>query len=157
VTSLHVLKPLEPSAPPVLAIGKSAPTFLAGDLTRQGESIDLQRLQGRPVLLVFFHPSSQTLNDLMRHLDELNRKHNEIRLIGMVMTSDAGLIGRQVTRKGWKLPVLNASALRGLYGVEFTPRLVMIDAGGIVQGIVDGWGTETTFQIETAMKKWLHK
>jgi hypothetical protein len=114
-------------------------------------------MQGRPALLVFYHPNSQTLDDLMRHLRELTRLNNEIRVIGMVNSSDAGMIGRQLAAKGWSMPVLNSSSLRGLYGVEYTPRLVMIDAGGVVQGIVDGWGTETTSEIEAVLKRWLHK
>ena len=41
------------------------------------------------------------------------------------------------------VPVLSGTGLRLSYAVEATPKLVVIDAAGLVRGSYLGWGPET--------------
>jgi hypothetical protein len=151
------LVPTEPTSmePEHAAIGKPAPQFVAGDLTRPGQSVSLHSLHGKPVLLIFYNPQSHSLDDTMLAVQELTAQHPELAVVGVVMAASADRVSEQLRRKDWKMPVVNGSALRLIYGVEFTPRLVMIDTEGVIQGIVTGWGSESAAELQAIRKRWL--
>ena len=91
---------------------------------------------------------------LVEFTQELATQFRELAVVGVVMGVGADRVNDQLRRKGWKMPVLNGSALRLIYGVEFTPRLVMIDAEGVIQGIVTGWGSESAAEVQAIRKRW---
>jgi hypothetical protein len=47
---------------------------------------------------------------------------------------------------GKENPIYDGSGLRITYGVEVTPRLVLVDKQGIVRALHEGWGGETRQQ-----------
>ena len=53
------------------------------------------------------------------------------------------------------LPILSGSGLRISYGIETTPKFILLDAAGIVRGCYLGWGDETPREIAQELKTWL--
>jgi hypothetical protein len=144
-----------PEAPEQAAVGKPAPQFVAGDLTRPGASISLRNLRGRPVLMIFYNPQSHSLDEVMMFAEGLKARYRDIALVGVVMSASGDRVNEQLRQKGWKMPVLNGTRLRLSYGVDYTPRLVLIDADGVIQGMVTGWGSESAAEVQSAQKRWL--
>ena len=45
--------------------------------------------------------------------------------------------------------------MRISYKVETTPKIVLIDAAGLVRGMYFGWGRETANEVPTELRPWL--
>jgi peroxiredoxin len=145
-----------PVAPAVATVGLAAPDFLVANLTGPG-SARLRQWLGRPVLLVFYHPASPTAADLLRYAQRLKTTYGErIAVLGMSVSGDVNLIQRQRSALGLTFPVLNGSALRTSYAVE-TPKIVLLDAAGVVRGEYLGWGRETPGAVREDLKTWLSR
>jgi hypothetical protein len=140
-----------------IARGKPAPDFLTADLAHPGQAVSLRQWHGNPVLLFFFNPDSRSLDELMEVLQGVAQRHREVVLLGLTMSNDAARIARLQREKAWKMPVLNGTGLRISYDVDCIPKLVLIDADGVVQGSVVGWGSETPSELEAELKRWLHR
>jgi hypothetical protein len=145
----------EKEGPTEAVLNAPAPDFLAPDWTNPAKSATLRNWRGRAVLMVFYSPTSPNLDDLMRLVQKLASKHKEVAVVALAMSGDAAAAIKQRGEKGWQFPVLDGRGLRGSYAVDGTPKLVMIDAGGVVRGTVVGWGDETAAEVAAAVPRWL--
>jgi peroxiredoxin len=144
-----------PERPRGLAVGDAAPDFLAADF---GGDVParLQRFAGRPVLLVFYHPSSQTAAEVLGFAEHLAMAYpGALHVVGLSMCDDAERVLKQKAELKLTLPLLHGSGLRLSYGVEATPRLVLLDASGFVRGAWTGWGSEAPEEIVAELRQWL--
>jgi len=141
--------------PQRLAAGKTAPDFVAAEMNVSGRAQGLRKWRGHPTLLVFFNPDSHCLNDMMETLQALADRHKEIALVGLAMSGEPGKVDDLRTRRGWKMPILSGTGLRITYAVKCTPKLVFIDGDGVVQGVVEGWGSETAEEISACLPRWI--
>jgi peroxiredoxin len=143
------------STPAVANVGADAPDFAAPDLI-DGGSVRLGRFAGRPTLFVFYHPTSPTAGDLLRFAQRVsNTFPKSVTVVGMSVSEDAALVRRQRADLGLTFPVLNGSGLRISYAVETTPKIVLIDASGIIRGAYLGWGRETPGEVMEELRRWL--
>jgi peroxiredoxin len=147
--------PQEDLVPQELAmVNKSAPDFLVEDLMTQ-QTVSLRRYQGKPVLLVFFHP----LNDITPAVLQQTRLWHErigdrgIQVIGLSMSDDTELVRKTLQREEWKFPVLVGKALKKRYGVDGTPHFTLIDGTGVIQSMHSGWGPYIPGAVEQDLKK----
>lgn len=145
--------------PAVAVVGHTAPDFVVSDLTSgNAATVRLRRWLGRPVLLLFYNPSSPTAAELLRFGQRVGSTfHEAIIVAGMSVNEDAATIKKQVADLGLSFPVLNGSGLRVSYAVETTPKLVLIDASGTVRGAYLGWGRETPGEVMTEVRQWLKR
>jgi peroxiredoxin len=144
--------------PPVIAtLGQLAPDFLAIDMTTT-KSAQLRKWTGRPVLLVFYHPASQTCPELLSFAEKLTATYPQrVSVIGMAMSDDEERVRKQRTDMKLTVPVLNGVGLRVSFAVDATPRMVLLDADQIVRGTWTGWGPQTPFEVLDELKLWLPK
>jgi hypothetical protein len=49
--------------------------------------------------------------------------------------------------KRLKFPLLAGNGLRVSFGVETTPKMVVLDGDGLVRGSAEGWGSETAQEV----------
>jgi peroxiredoxin len=137
--------PSEEASPvaPLAALGQPAPDFLVSDMATR-ESLRLRRLLGRPIVLVFYAPSSKTCNDVLRFAQSLNDANpREIHVLGLVVSDDPDPVAKQRQELKLTIPILAGQGLRLTYGVDATPKIVLLDAAGVVRGNYVGWGPET--------------
>ncbi len=140
----EVVAPVEDAALPttVALVGRPAPDFVTPDFTAR-ESARLRRWFGKPILLVFYNPASDRVGEQLRFAQSIqDRSPQGITVLGMAMSEDGDLVRKQRTDLNLTFPVLCGSGLRLSYGVETTPRLVVLDAEGVVRGSYLGWGLE---------------
>jgi peroxiredoxin len=143
----------------VATIGQAAPDFIATDLTNSGSTTQrLRNWLGRPMLLVFFTPQSPTSAELLRFARDIRvRFKGHVSVLGLSVSDDAKAVRKQQADLDLGFPLLSGSALRISYEVETTPKLVLIDASGIVRGSYLGWGRETPDEIMVELRRWLQQ
>src|SRR6516225_10132809 len=140
---------------PRIALGQAAPDFVVPDLMTK-ESARLRRYFGKPILLVFYSPSSKFGEQILRFVEKEfgDSKKSQISVIGLAMSDDTDRILNQ--RKGWELtfPILSGQGLRLTYAVEATPKFVVIAEAGFVRGAYVGWGKETPDLLVKELQRW---
>ncbi len=141
--------------PSAATVGEPAPDFVTTEITGPG-SARLSRWKGKPILLVFYHPASFTAGELLRFAQEVHAGlGRHVQVVGLSVSDDTRAVLRQ--RAEWKLafPIVHGGGLRISYGVETTPRLVLIDASGVVRAACTGWGRETAAEVLAEVRRWL--
>jgi peroxiredoxin len=145
----------EDAAPvaPIAALGQPAPDFLVSDLITR-DSVRLRRLLGQPILLVFFSPTSKSCPEVLRFAQDLcENTPGGMRVLGLAVSNDDKLVARQRQELKLTFPVAAGQGLRVSYGVDATPKMVLLDSAGIVQGGYVGWGPETPQLIAEELKR----
>jgi peroxiredoxin len=142
-------------APQVATIGRRAPDFTVPDfLTRQSTS--LRNWMGRPVVMVFYSPTSDTAEELLHFAQGVYETHrHEVAVLGLVVGDDVGRVRQQCSGLGITFPLLAGKGLRILYDVNATPKVVLLDAQGIVRASYTGWGREMPSAIREELGRWL--
>jgi len=141
----------------VAAIGRPAPDFVATDLLN-GQSARLQRLVGRPLLLCFYSPRTETGAEVLRFAQGLCERHRDrILVLGMAVSDDADAVRKQHASLQLSFRVLDGNGLHVTYGVEATPRLVLVDADGMVRGLYTGWGAQSSREVTEELQGLLPK
>jgi peroxiredoxin len=144
-----------PAAPKVAAVGQTAPDFLVSSFTSP-KSTRLRNLQGKAVLLVFYSPVSSISPDVLRYADKMNTTYGQkLTVVGMSVSDDEDKVKKQLVDLNLTIPVLHGGGLRVTFGVETTPKLVLIDANGLVRGGWLGWGQETPDEVMAELKQWM--
>jgi len=146
-------------APAIAVVGQPAPDFVASDLTGSaGSTARLRNWLGRPTLLVFYHPASPVAANLLEFARSVYSRFNgAVTVLGMSVLDDARAVQKQQKDLNLGFPVLSGSALRVSYAVETTPKLVLIDARGVVRGTYLGWGQETSAEVMNDLRQWLQR
>ena len=129
---------------PVAALGQPAPDFLVSDLITR-ESLRLRRLLGQPVLMVFYSPASKSCPEVLRFAESLCQANPRgLHVLGLAVGENTERAGKQRDELKLTFPILAGQGLRLTYSVDATPKIVLVDAAGIVRGNYVGWGPETT-------------
>ena len=154
---LHLQRRLEAArrgeaAPPVAplehkvstaAVGKPAPDFLVTDYTSTSTG-RLQRWKGKPILLIFYNPASPLTETVLRLGEEVQiASKGEVGVVGLAMAQDGAAVRRQRAELKLTIPLFDGRGLRQTFAVEATPKLVVVDADGVLRGAWVGWGSET--------------
>ncbi len=141
--------------PTPATVGQTAPDFLASSFTGP-KATRLRGLQGKPVLLVFYSPVSSISLDVLAYAEKMNATYGQkLTVVGMSISDDEDKVKKQIADLKLSIPVLHGGGLRVTYGVETTPKIVLIDADGIFRGGWLGWGQETPDEVMAELKQWL--
>jgi len=126
-----------------MAVGQAAPDFMTTNLLTK-ESIRLSRFLGRPVVMVFYSPNSTKAEELLRFAQRIQNAYRDtVHVVGFAISDDSEHIRQQGKDYQLTMPILSGKGLRQSYAVEATPKLIVLDADGVVRGSYDGWGPET--------------
>lgn len=130
-------------AVPVATVGRPAPDFLATDLlTRQ--SARLRHLLGQPLLLVFYNPTTPLGEEVLRYAKKIaETSSGQVSVVGLACNEDAQRALQQRAELKIDFPILSGTGLKLSYAVDATPKIVVLDAAGLVRGSYTGWGPET--------------
>ncbi len=137
----------ESVAPPPLLGGRkrpawpepnqSAPDFTAG-------TFRLSENRGKPVLLVFFKPGSETTDLALAIADAVHEKYaGRVAVLPLAVWGDSGAIQKDRERRKLTAPVFDGTQAETAYGVESVPRFAVIDGSGVVKWTFAGVGAET--------------
>jgi peroxiredoxin len=147
--------PPEPGTSALAALGRPAPEFVIPDFTSP-QSAGLHRWKGKPILMVFYNPKSILVEEVLQLAQEVqNAGRGEVAVLALAMSQDAEAVRQQRANLHLSVPVLNGTGLRQSYGVEATPKLMVVDDRGILRGSYVGWGQETRTAVMADLKPWL--
>jgi peroxiredoxin len=140
---------------PVATLGQPAPDFLATEFAGSGAA-NLGRWKGRPLVLVFYHPSSCAASELLGFAQNLSTTYaRHLAVVGLSVVDDDKKVLAQRDALKLTFPLLHGGGLRVSYAVETTPKIVLLDASGVVRGTYLGWGRETPDEVLTELRRWL--
>jgi hypothetical protein len=149
--------PLDAAPSTVAAIGKPVPDFLTTDFTSK-ETGRLHRWKGKPLLMIFYSPASPLAESVLRLGEEVTlSSHGAIGVVGLAMSPDAEGVRKQRAELHVTIPVYDGRGLRQSYAVEATPKVVFIDADGVLRGAWVGWGEETRDAVLRELQPWQKK
>jgi peroxiredoxin len=138
----------------VATLEARAPDFLAPNLLT-GQSATLHSFLGAPVLLVFYSPQAPLTPEVLRFAQTLNESHlHPVHVVGLPVADNSPGLRKQYADLGLTFPLLAGKGLCLLYNVEVTPRLVVLDADGVVRGLYAGWGQETPRVVRDELQRW---
>ncbi|MFN4257964.1 MAG: peroxiredoxin family protein [Gemmataceae bacterium] len=141
----------------IITLGRPAPDFLVPDYTAP-QSARLYNWLGQPILLIFYSPTSPTVQEVLGFGRQLRREYgNHIVVLGLAMSEDKEQILKQRQDLRLDFPILSGTGLRLSYKIETTPKLVVLDAAGIVRGSWLGWGPEAPVSVKREIERWLRK
>jgi hypothetical protein len=141
----------------VAVVGRPAPDFVATNLL-SGQSVRLQRQLGRPLLLCFYDPHTETGAAVLGFAQGLCEKFpGKMTVLGLAVSDDVKEVRRQHAEMRLPFAVLEGNGLHMTYGVDATPRLVLVDASGIVRGLYTGWGPQRSREIGEELQRCLAK
>lgn len=129
--------PLSASHPRWPEPGQPAPNVQAG-------GGPLAVLRGKPVVLVFFRPASETADLSLAIADALaNRYGSGVTVRALAVFEDAVKGANDARRLGLAIPVHDGSTAASEFGIESIPRFAVINAEGKVSWTFTGVGPET--------------
>jgi peroxiredoxin len=136
------------------AINQPAPDFLVTDLTSK-QSARLKPLLGKPILMVFYSPTSKTAEETLRFAQQvMDSQPGDLQVLGLAVSGETPQVLQQRSDLKLTFPILSGQGLRLTYGVDATPKLMVLDAAGIVRGSLVGWGPETEDLVRRELKTW---
>jgi peroxiredoxin len=132
--------PVEEHAPSTpAAAGQRAPDFIATDLVSR-QTVRLYHRLGQPVLLVFYNPTTEPGKNALAFARDLAACDKGVTVLALAMTDDETLVRRQHAELHLAFPVVDGRGLRVAFGVSDTPKIMLLDAEGVVRRAYTGWG-----------------
>ena|GEM_PF-956086 len=126
--------------------GQIAPDFTAG-------TFRLADSRGKPVVLVFFKPESETADLTLAIADALNQKYGtRAAIVPLSVWSDTTLGAKDRSRRKTTVPIYNGTQAETTYGLESVPRFVVIDNRGLVKWTFAGVGAETGYSVRSQLE-----
>lgn len=105
--------------------------------------------------MIFYSPTSMSASDALGFCQKIEEtRHGSVHVAAFSVADDAARIEQQTKELHLSFPVLSGQGLRQTYGVDATPKLVVIDADGVVRGIYEGWGPETRSLVTDELNRW---
>jgi peroxiredoxin len=146
--------PESASASSVTTLGKPVPEFLTTDYTGD-DTGRLRRFKGKPLLMIFYNPTSPLAEEALRLGEEVSAaSKGTVGVVGLAMSADREAVRRQRTDLKLTMPLFDGRGLRQSYAVEGTPKLMVIDADGMLRGSWVGWGEETREAVLKEVRQW---
>ena len=142
-----------PALPKPVELGQRVPDFVVSSLTDK-EPARLDRYLGRPVLVVFYNPQTTTGVQVLRFAKNLaEAQRDRVAILAMAVTNAPEVARKQHADLRLPFPVLDGQGMRLTFGVEATPRLVVLDGDGVVRAATTGWGYQTPTEMTDALKR----
>jgi hypothetical protein len=122
-------------------VGQAAPDVRAGGFS-------LAACRGKPVVLVFFSPGTQTADLSLSIADALRKRYGDRAAVApLVVFADPAAGVKDRDRLKLNVPVYDGTAAGAAYGVDSFPRFFVIDPAGKVRWAFAGVGAETGFLV----------
>ena len=96
------------------------------------------------MLVFFYNPSAETSKEMLRFVHGIADKHpGAINFLAMAITDDPESACKQQAEMRLPFVLHDGKAFHTTFGVDATPRLVLIDGEGIVRATHTGWGFQS--------------
>ena len=133
-TGMDPAKPIED--------GETAPDFVASNFAG-GAALKINQLRGRPVVLVFFKPSSRLATPVLKYVQATMSPYGgRVHVIAMAVENDSTAIAKLRSELKLQFPIYDGQAALAMFAGHSTPRTIVLDKTGTVDLILHGWNGE---------------
>ncbi len=130
-----------------VGVGERMPDFVLASLTEK-QPLHLQKVLGRPILVVFYNPTTVMGRDVLMYAKGLCEKQaGKVQVLGLALAADPEAVAKQHAELRLPFPILDGQGLRLTLGVDHTPRFVLLDGDGVIRYEVTGWGDHVPGEI----------
>ncbi len=130
-------------------VGYLAPDFTAGPFR-------LVEHRGRPVVVVFFKPGSETTDLALAIADAIHSKYaRAAAVVPLAIWGPVADAEKDRDRRQLRVPIFEGTQAETAFGVESVPRFVLIDARGVVKWSFCGVGAETGYFLREQLERLL--
>lgn len=146
-----------PTATEPPAIGKPAPDFTCADVDKPTSRVRLSGVRGKPAVVVFYKPGSETSEDTLIVCEALFRKlGDKVSVIPLSLGGDLVAASKQKADLKYTVPVFDGAEVREKYAVKSYPQFFVIDGEGTVRWTFDaGIGPEIGSLVKKELEKLL--
>jgi hypothetical protein len=148
--------PKHNEAKPHVEVGQAAPDFATTDLFSK-KQFRLSQLQGQPVVLLFFKPSSNLAQYILSYAQNLSGRHaGQVHVLVLAVEGSAEAILPLRNELQLTIEVFAGADAHRLLSGDTTPRAVILDKSGVIRLIAPGWGGDYPHMFDEALEKMLH-
>jgi peroxiredoxin len=136
------------------------PSFVIAELTSltAGNTRKFEEYLGQPVLVLYYDPATPTGKEVLLFAQKLCDKYeDDLQVLGMAVSDDLELVRRQHQALDLSFPILDGKAMIRAFGVDGTPRVVVLDAQGVVRCAFTGWGFHSPAEVDGEIRKLMPK
>jgi hypothetical protein len=149
------------AAPPTATVsptvGKPAPDFACADVDKPTGRVRLSGVRGKPAVVVFFKPGSETSEDTLTLCEALFRAYGDkVSVIPLSLGGELQAASKQRAALKYGVPVYDGADVREKYAVTSYPQFFVIDGEGTLRWAFDaGIGPEVGKLVKTEVDKLL--
>jgi hypothetical protein len=136
------------------------PNFVIAELTCQtaNNTRDFKQYLGQPVLVLYYDPTTATGKEVLLFGQKMCDKYgDDVQVLGMAVSDDLELVRRQHEGLDLSYPILDGKAMIRAFGVDATPRVVVLDSQGVLRCAFTGWGFHSPAEVDGEIDKLLRK
>lgn len=138
-------------------IGKKVPDFVVTDLISE-RSLTFYKLLSTPILVLYYNPLTPTGKETLRFAQKLCDQYgDDLLVLGMAVSNDVPLVRQQHEDMRLTFPVLDGNGMHRTFGVDGTPRVVLLDGEGVVRFAFTGWGRHSPKEVSAEIEKCMRK
>lgn len=138
-----------------VGIGKKSPDFIVSDLISE-KTKRFYDLLGQPILILYYDPTTPTGKEALKFVQKLCDEHgDDILVLGMAVSNNTVMVREQHEEMGLTFPVLDGNCMHRTFGVDGTPRVIILDRDGLVRFAFTGWGFHSPREVAAEIKKCL--
>ncbi len=136
-----------------LGIGHRAPDFVLSALTQE-HATQFKAKHGKPTLVFFYNPATELGKELLAYAKRLSERNGPpVMILAMAVAPNGDAVRKQHQDLRLTFPIHDGNGMRLTFGVEQTPRIVVIDSDGLVSFTQTGWGIPTPFELDDVLQK----
>jgi hypothetical protein len=138
-----------------LVQGERAPDFVAVNaVTRR--TVGLRNFLGKPTLMVFYHPRTEAALSALHFAHRMeNSSGQAVHSAGFALVDTVEGARQQQGDLYVGIPIFVAASMKQSYGVQTTPKIVILDAAGVARAAFEGWGPETGSAVAAELRRLL--
>jgi hypothetical protein len=146
-----------PTPKRAVSLGQRVPDVMLSDLIGKS-SVRLHKLLGRPTLIFYLQPATETGKEVLGFVRTLHKQHGEhIQLVAMAVGPDQEALRKHHAAAASPFPYHDGNAFHLLFGVDATPRFIVLDAQGVVRLTTTGWGFQVPDEIRKSLESCMSK
>lgn len=137
------------------AVGKPAPDFTCADVDRPTNRVRLSGMRGKPAVVVFYKPGTETSEETLTVCEALFRKYEaKAAVIPLALGEDLSAASKQRATLKYTVPVFDGAEVREKYALRSYPQFFLMDGEGTVRWAFDaGIGPEVGSLVKKELEK----
>lgn len=138
-------------------VGGPAPDFTAEDVDRSSHRVRLSAARGKPAVVVFFKPGTETSEDTLTVCEALHRKFaDQVTVLPLALGGDLIAASKQRASLKYTVPVFDGTQAKEKYAVKSFPQFFVVDGRGQVTWAFDaGIGPEVGSLVKKELEELL--